>query len=293
MGKEENKNIPDKFDIRYNQLVEIIGKEMALFCLCAVVNVEYIPDMEYVSFSDYKEQLKGRRFRDGITKPKAEPVDGIKMKEVWRKRWGIGNEDKPYTVEDYQTLDDTFETYASRLKRAGGMDALQEDTLRVCSRMRLEADKALAKGGKDNIGIASTLNKLIQDNLSSEQLRKKDAKPIETTRVDGIVEAITKKYGVSIEMTTEEAIEVCSRWLVEHHYPITMDAAEHILLSIINCTRSNNDLPEYAELPEIYKFTDAMQYEFASSPNEEEKEAYEYLGIQRNDGLLKPYQKEI
>jgi len=276
-------NSATKSDIRYNQLVEILGKDLALFCMCAVTNVAYDPEIEHVSFEDYKEQSKGKRFKDGVLEVKTEPVDGVKMKEVWRKKWGIGNEEKPYTVEDYQALDETFETYASRLKRAGGMDALQEDTLRVCSRMRLEADKALAKGGKDNIGIASTLNKLIQDNLSSEQLRKKDAKPIETARIDGIVDAITKKYGVSIEMTREEAVEVCSRWLMSHKYPMTMDAAEHVLLSIINCTRGNNDLPEFAELPEEYKFADAMKYEFASSPNDDEKEAYKYLGIHRND----------
>ena len=287
--QQEVKREPTKSDIRYNQLIEIIGKELALFCMCAVTNVAYDPDIDHVSFEDYKEQAKSRRFKDGILEVKSEPIDGVKMKEVWKKRWGIGNEEKPYTIEDYQALDETFETYASRLKRAGGMDALQEDTLRVCSRMRLEADKALAKGGKDNINIASTLNKLIQDNLSSEQLRKKDAKPIETARIDGIVDAITKKYGVSVELPYEEAIEVCSRWLMSHHYPMTMDAAEHVLLSIINCTRNNNDLPEFAELPEAYKFEDAMAYEFASSPNDEEKDVYEYLGLERKD--LIPYKK--
>ena len=290
MQSGEN-NKATKSDIRYNQLKEILDENLALFCMCAVANVAYDPDIDHVSFEDYKEQAQGKRFKDGILQIKTKPIDSVQMKEVWKKKWGIGNEEKPYTVEDYQALDETFETYASRLKRAGGMDALQEDTLRVCSRMRLEADKALAKGGKDNIGIASTLNKLIQDNLSSEQLRKKDAKPIETARIDGIVDAITKKYGVSIEMTYEEAIEVCSRWLMSHKYPMTMDAAEHVLLSIINCTRSNNDMPEYAELPEVFKFKDAMQYEFETSPNEEEKETYKYLGIQRND--IKPYQKEF
>lgn len=290
MQSGEN-NKATKSDIRYNQLKEILDENLALFCMCAVANVAYDPDIDHVSFEDYKEQAKGKRFKDGILQIETKPIDSVQMKEVWKKKWGIGNEEKPYTVEDYQALDETFETYASRLKRAGGMDALQEDTLRVCSRMRLEADKALAKGGKDNIGIASTLNKLIQDNLSSEQLRKKDAKPIETARIDGIVDAITKKYGVSIEMTYEEAIEVCSRWLMSHKYPMTMDAAEHVLLSIINCTRSNNDMQEYAELPEVFKFKDAMQYEFETSPNEEEKETYKYLGIQRKD--IKPYQKEF
>lgn len=288
MEKDGN---PSKLDIRYNQLVEIIGKDVALFSLCAVLNVAYDPDVDYVSWEDYREQMNGKRFKDGTLKVKTKSPDSVEMKEIWRNKWGIGNEEKPYTVEDYQTLDETFETYASRLKRAGGMDALQEDTLKVCSRMRLEADKALAKGGKDNISIASTLNKLIQDNLSSEQLRKKDAKPIETARVDGIVEAVTKKYGVSIEMTRDEAVEMCCMWLKTHHYPMTMDAAEHVLLSIINCTRNNNDLPEYAELPDEYRFEDALKYEFEDKPNIDEKEAYEYLGLQRRD--LEPYKKEF
>lgn len=279
----ENETKATKADIRYIQLVDLIGKELALFCMCAVMNVAYDPDIDYVCFEDYKEQANGKRFRDGMLEIKTEPVDGENMKKVWKKRWGIGNEEHPYTVEDYQTLDDTFETYASRLKRAGGMDALQEDTLKQCSRWRLEADKALLRGGKDNISIASTLNKVIQDNLSSEQLRKKDAKPIETARIDGIVEAITKKYGVSIWMTQEEAMEVIVKWLRSHKYPMTMDAAEHVLQSIINCTRNNNDLPEYAELPESYKFKDAMAFEFATSPNDEEEETYKYLGYDRKE----------
>ena len=155
-----------KLDARYTQLIELIGKDLALFCFCAVMNVAYVPGLDYVSWADYKEQVSNKRFKDGVLKYEEQPLNESEMRKARKKKWGVGNEQKPYTDEDYRTLDDTFETYASRLKRAGGMDALQEDTLRVCSRMRLEADKALAKGGKDNINIASTLNKLIQDNLS-------------------------------------------------------------------------------------------------------------------------------
>lgn len=279
---------------RLINLSKLIGEDLALYCICAVQNIPYSPDIEYEDFSDYKSESTtiGRKFEDGIIDVR----QAIKRTETdidhWKNVWGIGDENKPYTVDDYKRLDDLFATYSSRLQRAGGMDALQDDTLRVCSKMRLEADKALAKGGKDNISIASTLNKMIQDNLSSEQLRKKDAKPVDTARIDGIVEALAKKYGVGMKMTTDDAIRVCSEWLMSHHYPVTMDAAEHMIQSIINCTRDNNDLPALDDIPDYAKFDAGFAHEFETSPNELEEEAYRYLGYDREEDRPKPDETE-
>ena len=267
---------------RYINLTNQIGEEMARFCMCAAFNYAYDPDIDCVSFEDYVDQIGNKKFRDGKMKL-VEQID-ITDAEIrhWREVWGIGDKSKPYTIEDFQTLDKTFETYAARLEKSGGMDALQEDTLRSCSKMRLEADKALVKGGKDNVAIASTLNKMIQEQLASEQLRKRDEKPIGIAKLDGIVEALARKYGSGAELTYDEATKICAQWLVSHKYPHTMDAAEHMLLSIINTTRQNNDMPTIPELPEEAKFPESMESEFEEKPNEAEKEAYSYLNLKRD-----------
>lgn len=268
---------------RYLNLSNQIGEDMARYCLCAAFNVAYFPDIDCLSFEDYISQTNGMKFKEGILKKRQEDDTDVsaEQKKLWQKTWGIGDKSNPYSIEDYQKLDQTFETYASRLEKSGGMDALQEDTLRSCSRMRLEADKAIVKGGKDNIAIASTLNKMIQEQLASEQLRKRDEKPIGIAKLDGIVDALAKKYGAGAELTYEQATKICSQWLVSHKYPHTMDAAEHMLLAIINTTRQNNDMPILPDLPKEAMFPETLETEFEEEPNENEKEVYEYLNINR------------
>lgn len=271
---------------RFLELVQIVGKQQALFCCCAIYDVPYDDEIEAETWEEYNRLLLKKKgeagtFKDGITDimeiaRRVEPDE-----ERWLAEWGIGDEEKPYTEDDYIRLDELYATYTSRLRGSGGMDEWQEDTLRTCSKMRLTADKALAKGDKDSISIASTLNKMIQENLSSEQLRKKDAKPVEQARIDGIVEALARKTGCGIDLSMENAVAICSKWLASHHYPMTRDAADHMLLAIINCTRSNNDMPEIDELPETAKFDKKFSTMFADEPNENEDEAFDYLNLPR------------
>ena len=289
MAKTETEDKQSKLNsyqnTRYINLTNQIGEEMARFCMCAAFNYAYDPDIDCVSFEDYVEQIGNRKFRDGMMKMEEEIDVTDEEKRNWIRVWGIGDKARPYTIEDYQKLDQTFETYASRLEKSGGMDALQEDTLRTCSKMRLQADKAMVKGDKDNVAVAEKLNKMIQEQLASEQLRKRDEKPIGIAKLDGIIDALARKYGAGSELTYEEVTKICSQWLMSHKYPHTMDAAEHMLLAIINTTRQNNDMPMMANLPEGAEFPDSMASEFADKPNESEKEAYEYLNLQR---LRKP-----
>ena len=274
---------------RYIQLLDVLDPQLALFCICATMNLKYDPEIDFVSFEDYKEQMERKhnriRFKDGILKAEVAPTDPAKQLEHWHRVWGTGNENNPYTEEDYERLDETFYAYSSRLERAGGMDALQEDTLRKCSKMRLHADKLLERGGKDHIAMAATLNKMIQEDLKSEQLRKADAKPIETARIDGIVDALTKKYGISIECTYEEAVAACAKWLTSHRYPMTTDAANYMLEAIINCTRENNDMAALPHLPKHAKITEEMGFEVAEDPNEAEDEVFEYLKLNRRKNI--------
>lgn len=280
-GDQSDKKKSGGLNLRYINLSNLLGEDMARYCICAATNIAYDPDIDCVCWDDYRQQIGEKKFRDGIILFKKE--DDVTEEQIrkWKRVWGIGDKSNPYTVEDYQKLDQTFETYSSRLEKSGGMDALQEDTLRSCSRMRLEADKAMVKGGKDNIAIASTLNKMIQEQLASEQLRKRDEKPIGIAKLDGIVEALARKYGVGAELNYEQVTKICSQWLVSHKYPHTLDAAEWMMKAIINTTRTNNDMPVLDDLPAEAEFPVSMGSEFEDNQNETEKETYEYLNIQR------------
>ena len=63
-------------------------------------------------------------------------------------------------------------------------------------------------------------------------------------------------------------------------YPYTKDAADQMLLYIINTSRANDGMPEFSILPDEYRLEDEHG-EFAKTPSDKEKEAYEKLGIIR------------
>ena len=255
---------------------------MALFCFCATYDIPYDAVMEFDGWEDYREKMGvGSYFSDGIMDVR-EVIDSKKSEpEKWEEVWGIGNSESPYTDEDYKRLDRLFANYTERLVAQGGYDARQEDTLRNCCIMRLQADKLIAIGDKDSISAAKSLNSMIEANLSSENLRKKDEKMDGEVKLDGIVEALQRKYGVTKDLSYEQAVQVCSEWLMGHHYNITRDAADHALLAIINCTRSNDGMQELQELPEDASFDRRFVTEFDDEATQAEMDVYEYLGETR------------
>lgn len=281
---------------RFLDLASNLGGDIALYCICAVLNLPVYPKKAVPTWEDYLDFLEGLQrqesFIDGETDVETVIAEGASEQERWERDWGYGDPDNPYTAQDYKRLDGIFRMYSMRLDAAGGMDAQQEDTLRNCSRMALLRDKCIAKGDKDSAAIANTMNKMIQDNLAAENLRKKDAKPIETARVDGIIDAVQKKYGIGAEMNVDQFWEMFFKWLHSRNYPETKDAAEQGLLAIINTMRANNDQPEIPVLPESAKLKDCDN-EFAKEPNEKEQAAYVYLNLTRQDGWVKPEPKEV
>lgn len=192
-----------------------------------------------------------------------------------RKNWGENSAKNPYTSEDYDELDRIYEALASDLMAAGGVSVKQEFILRDCAKMTLDRDKMRAIGQYDK---AAKLNKMVQDNLSSEGLRKRDAKPIDDLRIDGIVDRLEKagllKNGK--QCSPDEMFEILFHRRPKYSY--TKDAAEQILLYIANTTRVNDGLSELPTLPPDMRLRDDLG-EFAEEPDEQEKESYKELGI--------------
>lgn len=192
-----------------------------------------------------------------------------------RKNWGENSAKNPYTSEDYDELDRIYEALASDLMAAGGVSVKQEFILRDCAKMTLDRDKMRAIGQYDK---AAKLNKMVQDNLSSEGLRKRDAKPIDDLRLDGIVDRLEKagllKNGK--QCSPDEMFEILFHRRPKYSY--TKDAAEQILLYMANTTRVNDGLSELPTLPPDMRLRDDLG-EFAEESDEQEKESYKELGI--------------
>lgn len=157
-----------------------------------------------------------------------------------RKTWGSGATGKQYSTEDYNRLDELFSTYSARLVSAGGYDTQQEYILRLCCRMTMDMEKMLAAGQVDK---AQKLNKMIQENLASENLRKKDAKPMEEFRLDSWADAL-EEAGLTKNGKRCDPDEMF-RILFGRppKYPYTKDAVEQMILINENRMRSNDGLP--------------------------------------------------
>lgn len=258
------------------------NSKLAIFYCCILYNAPYITGVNAETWAEYIEAIGDeakKRFADGTTDIQIVLKDTQSQRQKWIAEWGRGNARNPYTEADYERLDEIFQNYCSRLQRAGGMDALQDDVLHSCSVMKLQAEKAIVKGDKESVDIATKLNKMIQDNLAAEQLRKKDVPQGEELRIDGVVEQLKRKYGLEGELSKDAVMDIIGQWFTTRKYKMTMDAAEHILMSIINTTRRNNDMPEMTELPDELRIPEEFAHEFAEVPSQREIEAYEYLGL--------------
>lgn len=308
--------------VQFDRIEEATGSEtLAFFCCCAMWDVAYIesllPDARAKDkWLDYKRRLRVKKkdgwpFKKGATDVtklfgddvEADDVPKIVQQEQKKhpnavktgtkqqvKVWGVGGEDDPFNKEDYDRLDDIFETYSARLVSSGGMDIQQEDTLRQVSIMRLRRDKLILAGDKDSVAMAKQLDAMIKENLSSEQLRKADAKPVEDVRIDSIMDALEKWGAVedgkilSFPQLTEFLLKELGRLggTPAHRYTQTLDAADYELLFIQNCMAQNEDLPKWMELPDNMRFSEEVANEFSLAPTDDEVRAYEGIGIVRN-----------
>lgn len=281
----DKQNAPEQ---KFRRLKDTLGREMALFTICAYADIPYAMKTEADSWDDYLDTLQqggidlSAGFASGVTDPVLAARADMSQEERWEEIWGVGNPKEPYTDEDYRRLDYLFASYSARLVASGGYDEQQEYMLRSTCTNQLLAEKFRDTGTKEGIELYTKLNKTIQDNLGAENLRKKDILPQQEQRVDGFVDALKKKFGVDASLTYDDAVEACSKWLMSHKYPETRDAADHALLAIINCTRRNNDMPEMTELPAKYGFS-ADCCEFADEPNDMEREVYDYLELKRGE----------
>lgn len=291
MGQFDIHNTTENAE-RFEILRPIVGADVAYFIACAWLDIPYRPEISTGSWGKYLSRLEargdgGKRFTDGETSVEAALEDGQGETERWMRKWGTDNDGNPYSAADYRRLDQIFSSYTDRMRDKGGFDGRAEDVIRLCALLSLRRDKLIRAGGKDNIAEAEKLDAMIRKNLQDENMRRADAKQQEQTiRPDGLIEAAAKQYGITIYSPYDEVMKAIIKKVNEgKKYPHTMDAAEKLLMSIVNCTRGNSDLPPIGKIPPRHKLT-GWEHEFDNSPENAaaEKETYDYLQIARDDG---------
>lgn len=264
-------------ELCYSRLVPLIGHDLTLFCLCAVFDVAYEPENEAESWAEYADGMGDAVFADGEKDVNAAVLAGLPSQERWATLWG-----DDYSESDYRQLDDLYRTMTSQLDATGGIDRQQDDTARTCAMMALERNKLIRKANKDSVAMAKQLDQMIRDNLKDANMRKADILPSAQQRPDGFVDALRKKFGLTMEMTKDDVMQAFFTWCRSKHYPETVDAEEHAMMAILRTMQKNDDLPEPIELPEEFDFG-PYEAQFESEPNERETEAYEYLGLVRGE----------
>ena len=265
------------------RLKPLIGEPLTVFCLCAVLNLPYLQHAAVESWDDYVDGFDGNEFfTDGVTDINSVILDGMESKERWEIVWGDG-----YSENDYKRLDEQYRIMTAQLDVAGGViDPQQRETARYCARLALEREKLILKPDKENIAMAKSLDEMIRKNLSDCDMRKTDQLPSQKQRLDGFVDALRKKTGLGGEMTQEDVLSVFYAWCQKKKYPMTTDAADHLLLSILRTMAKNDDLPVPAGLQPEDGFS-IFEREFEKKPNLAEKEAYKYLSIEPGTAILR------
>ncbi len=255
----------------YERLCLSLPKTLALYIVCAAQNVAYEP-CEVDTWDDYEQ--KGE-FEDGLTDYNAAVLSGMDQQTRWETVWGDG-----YSENEYKRLDELYLTMTAQLDSVGIIDRQQEDTARTCARMALQRDILIRSQNKDDVATAKNFDDMIRKNLADANMRKADILPAAQQRPDGIVDALKKKYGLSLEMTKDEFLEAFYKWCRQRKHPQTVDAEEHALLAILRTMQKNDDMPEPTDLPEELRIG-TFASEFADDPNDAEQEAYEYLHLVR------------
>lgn len=295
---------------RFDALAAEVGESLAYFYCCIAFDIPF--DLEAIPrdeprdrWLDYLDNLRVKGldrndegepfgFLDGLTDIVKIFGEGLKDGEFskivsaeksarkkkpgtqrQRDAWGTGDEKRPYSKEDYDELDRLYKVMSSELESAGGISVKQEFILRRCAKRTLMMQEFEAKGLYDK---ATKIAKLIDQDLASEMLRKKDLKPIDDTRLDDLTVAL-ERSGIMKDgkfCAPDEMFRIL--FGRPPKYPYTKDAVEQAILINENRMRNNDGMPELGELPDDMRLYDELG-EFAEEQSPQEMEAYEKLGL--------------
>lgn len=300
----------------FDNLAKIEGKYIALYHICVALDIpvkpivldgidfdnEEQPFLTYINLLEEKKMniKKGKLlgFKDGITDLRGvfgkslSHTDFAACIENERKKLpkqGAGTEEQ---VERWGTLpiykglqmsqdiyEDLDRQFFNRLESLKGITItpLIENTLIQVSKNLVIYDFLMRQG---LVKQALDVQKSIDIALSSEQLRKKDEKPVANFTPDAWVNAFEKAglmQGGQF-LTLSEIEDAMIKIMRGKGYNQTLDAAHQLELNIVNNARRNADQQTVFELSDDMEITDELG-EFSQQEGEEEREAKNYAQL--------------
>lgn len=206
-------------------------------------------------------------------------IDQLPGTKEQRERWGTLPLVKglAWTNELYDELDRIYQARVSSFK-GQTLSLQQELTLIRVSKKDAIADYYTRLG---NTKGAADIEKSASQLLADEQMRKKDEKPVEHFRMDALVVAL-EKFGCMENgdfLNYDELIEVLrDKFIKSKKYDYSLDAADQVVLDVLNAMRANADLMQLTELPSEFAVEDEYG-EFEPEETEEEKKRKAFAGL--------------
>ena len=233
----------------------------------------------------FGKDLDHKDFVAYITKEREKILKQAKLAgtEEQREKWGTeplysnGKSTIRMTQEIYDELDRQYNNRAESYK-GQTLTPQMEDILVKVAKSNVIYDHLMRTGV---VKLALDVQKSIDLMLASENMRKKDEKPVEALRIDALVTAL-EDAGLMESgdlLTYDELLEVIyEKFFKGKKYNYTIDVANWSILNIINAMRENADQMPMSELPEKYAVKD-IHGEFEAEETEREKENKKFLGI--------------
>ena len=282
---------------RYNEIKRYVeGETLALYITCIVFDAPFYMDIAQKLESDpdvsnywrsylslLYENKKNRTesgdyscFEDGETV--MEEVFAEENTEADQEnKWGIvldsDGVERNYTQNELRELENFYREQAAEYK--GAITPRVDMSLREICICRLEWKKRVGIG--DSQG-AKRYSDMIKDAMAREGMRAIDSKPLETMRIDSIIDNLEKKGFV------ENGKIVGKRKLLDMlakdhpKYNNSLDVVDAMMMQIVNTMRKNNGDAELSELPLEAQIADTFG-ELLSSPSPTEQRNLEETGV--------------
>lgn len=196
-----------------------------------------------------------------------------------RERWGTEPiwRGLDMTTSVYDALDNEYET---RLKSFSGqtLTAQQDDTLRKVAKLNVTFSHLMRNGQSKQ---AAEVQKMVDTMLASEQMRKRDEKPVEAYSYDTQVVALERaglmEKGKFLDL---EGIQkaIFEKFLKSPKYDYSLDVGDQSLRAMYNTMRANADLFIPTDTPEELELEDEYG-EFAAEETEEERDNKRFAGM--------------
>lgn len=196
-----------------------------------------------------------------------------------RERWGTEPiwRGLDMTSKVYDALDNEYET---RVKSFSGqtLTAQQDDTLRKVARLNVTFAYLMRNGQSKQ---AMDVQKMVDTMLASEQMRKRDEKPVEAYSFDTQVVACERagfmEKGKFLNLEGVQKV-IVDKFLKRKKYDYSLDVGDQALAAMYRTVCANADALVPTDMPEELELDDEFG-EFADEETDEERENKRFAGM--------------